>query len=77
MLIDLRYHLVTLVAVFLALAVGMLVGSYFMVGPSVERQVAKGLEQQFGKLRTDNRNQQRRIESLQDQLKKRKSEMIR
>ncbi len=71
MLIDLRYHVVTLVAVFLALAVGILVGSSFLAGTSVERQVARGLEQEFGKLRTENHDQQITINNLNDQSKKR------
>jgi len=61
-LIDLKYHLISLVAVFLALAVGMLMGSSFIAGTSV-----KGLEQQFARLRTENRQQRDVIESLRNQ----------
>ena len=70
MLIDLRYHLISLVAVFLALAVGILVGSSFIVGSSIERQVAQGLERQFGTIRAENRKQQQLIENLREQTKK-------
>ena len=65
MLIDLRYHLTSLVAVFLALAVGILVGSSFIGGSSV-----KGLEEEFVKLRTDIHIQQRAAENLREQIKK-------
>jgi len=65
LLIDLKYHLTTLVAVFLALAVGILVGSSFIAGSSV-----KGLERQFGKLRAENRQQWKTIEDFREQIKK-------
>lgn len=61
MLIDLKYHLISLVAVFLALAVGILVGSSFIAGTSV-----KGLEQQFVRLRDENRAQQTTIGEMRD-----------
>lgn len=64
MLIDLRYHLITLVAVFLALAVGILAGSSFIAGSSV-----KSLEQEFAKLRAENRAQRELVEDLREQLK--------
>lgn len=59
MLIDLRYHLITVVAIFLALAVGIVTGSAFLAGSSV-----KGLESEFAKLRAENRAQQQTIEDL-------------
>lgn len=65
MLIDLRYHLTSLVAVFLALAVGIIVGSSFIAGSSV-----KGLEEQFAKLRDDTQQQRQEIENLRVQLQK-------
>lgn len=63
MLIDLRYHLISLVAVFLALAVGIVVGSSFLAGSSV-----KGLEKEFVKLRVDNRQQQLKIEDMKAEI---------
>lgn len=63
MLFDLKYHLVSLVAVFLALAVGIVVGSSFIAGSSV-----KGLEKEFIKLRADNRQQQKTIEDMRLQV---------
>lgn len=61
MLIDLKYHLISLVAVFLALAVGILVGSSLIAGSSV-----KGLEKQFIKLRMENQQQQQTINGMQE-----------
>ena len=63
MLIDLKYHLVSLVAVFLALAVGIVMGSSFIAGSSV-----KGLEKEFIKLRADNRQQQKTIGDMRTQI---------
>ena len=63
MLIDLKYHLISLVAVFLALAVGIVVGSSYIAGSSV-----KGLEKEFVKLRVDNRQQQLKIEDMRDEI---------
>lgn len=66
MLIDLRYHLTTLVAIFLALAVGILVGSSFIAGSSI-----KDLEDEFAVLRAENRSQSRLVEELREELKAR------
>ncbi|MDI6826989.1 MAG: copper transporter, partial [Armatimonadota bacterium] len=68
--IDFRYHLTSLVAVFLALALGILLGSNFIAGSSVERQVSKRLEQQFSQLQAENRSQQRTISTLSERLRK-------
>ena len=70
MLIDLKYHLVSLVAVFLALAVGILVGSSFLAGSSVEKRVALRLEKQFKQLVDENKGQHQAIAQLTDRLKK-------
>lgn len=69
MLIDLRLHLITLVAVFLALAVGISVGSAFLAGSSVERQVARGLEREFGALRKENEAQKAALSEMSEQLR--------
>ncbi len=61
MLIDLKYHLISIVAVFLALAVGILVGSSFIAGTSV-----KGLERQFVRLREENQLQRASIDTLRN-----------
>lgn len=65
MLIDLRYHLTTMVAIFLALAVGILVGSSFIAGSSVQ-----GLQREFSKLRADNGEQRRIIDDMRGELEK-------
>ena len=56
-MIDFRYHLVSLISVFLALAVGIVLGA----GP-LKDPIANGLQQSVQQLRQDN-------ESLRDQLK--------
>jgi len=68
--VDFRYHLTSLIAVFLALALGLLLGSNFIGGSSIEKQVAKSLERQFSQLREENRRQQESIEELRERLKK-------
>lgn len=69
-LVDLKYHLTSLIAVFLALAVGIMVGSSFIAGSSMERQITKGLEKEFGKLRAENMKQQSSIQSMQTILER-------
>ncbi|MHB0912181.1 MAG: copper transporter [Armatimonadota bacterium] len=70
MLIDLRSHIITLVSVFLALAVGIVVGSSFITGSSIEGRIAGGLEQEFGKLRTENQEKQAEVERLKAEIKR-------
>lgn len=70
MLIDLRHHIITLIAVFLALAVGILVGSSFITGSSVERRVGMRLEREFDKIRLENRAKQQVIENQQERMQK-------
>jgi hypothetical protein len=70
MLIDLRYHLTSLVAVFLALALGIIIGNSLIIGPSIERQIARGLQQEFGKVLAENHDQRVTIQDLQEQAKK-------
>jgi uncharacterized membrane-anchored protein YhcB (DUF1043 family) len=67
MLIDLKYHLTSLVAVFLALAVGMLVGSSYIASSSLT-----GLEREFASLRVENRQNRKTIEALREELEKHK-----
>lgn len=68
--VDFRYHLTSLIAVFLALALGLLLGSNLMTGSSIEREVTKSLERQFSQLQEDNRRQQKVIQELNERLKK-------
>lgn len=65
MVYDLKYHLTTIVAIFLALAVGILVGSSFIAGSSV-----KDLEGEFVKIRAENIQQKKVAEGLSEQVKK-------
>ena len=70
MLIDLRHHIITLTAVFLALAVGILVGSSFITGSSIERKVSGQLEVEFDKIRQENKVKQQAIDALEDNIEK-------
>ncbi|KUK40462.1 MAG: hypothetical protein XD69_1489, partial [Clostridia bacterium 62_21] len=57
MIIDLRYHIVSLVAVFLALGIGILVGSTVLGGDTLVKQqeeLASRLEQHLEGLRREN-----------------------
>mgnify|MGYP000675221537 CR=1 FL=1 len=57
MIIDLRYHIVSLVAVFLALGIGILVGSTVLGGETLVKQqqeLASRLEQHLEGLRREN-----------------------
>lgn len=68
MLINLRQHIITLVAVFLALAVGITMGTSFIGGASVERNISRLLEKEFSKLRVENQQQGSDIDDLSEQL---------
>lgn len=55
---NLRYHIASLVAVFLALALGLVLGGLAVGGGMVDRQqqsLVKGLQEEFTQLRDDNR----------------------
>jgi hypothetical protein len=74
-MIDLRHHIYSLVAIFLALALGMLIGVAFIApGTTDARGVARrqlqiqGLEQKFTVLHDDLNDKQDRITALQSQL---------
>lgn len=58
-MIDFRYHLISIVAVILALSLGIVVGSGFLGGPLLER-----LERQVKGLEADNNQQQSEITAL-------------
>ena len=72
--IDLRQHIISLVAVFLALGVGIAVGSSFINGSSIERQVSRkveiSLQKEFGKLRAENDEKQKAITELSEEFKR-------
>lgn len=63
---DLRYHIASLAAVFLALGIGILIGAAFMGAPVVNRQTAliQRLETNVGELRRETREARRNEEAL-------------
>ncbi len=70
MLIDLKYHLVSLIAVFLALAIGIMIGSSLVSGASAERRITQRLEKEFSKLRMQNQQQHVSLQNMQSILEK-------
>jgi hypothetical protein len=61
--INFRYHVVSLTAVFLALAIGLVVGTAALNGP-----VADSLEGQVTGLRKDNQNWRQQVSNMEKQL---------
>ena len=69
MIIDLKYHIVTLVAVFLALGVGIFIGSAMIGNDYIaeqQKQFADRLEKDFETLREQNRESAKEIAAIQD-----------
>jgi len=67
-IIDLKYHIASLVAVFLALGLGILIGSTVSGGDAIieqQQQLADNLEQQLEELREKNEIMQMEIASIQ------------
>lgn len=62
-MINFRYHVVSLTAVFLALAIGLVVGTAALNGP-----VADSLKETVNGLRKDNQQMRQTVNSLQKQL---------
>ncbi|MGC4772845.1 copper transporter [Micromonospora sp. DT44] len=62
-MINFRYHVVSLTAVFLALAIGLVVGTAALNGP-----VADSLKQQVTGLRKDNQQLRQQVNSMEKQL---------
>ncbi|MEU4339379.1 copper transporter [Micromonospora lupini] len=62
-MINFRYHVVSLTAVFLALAIGLVVGTAALNGP-----VADSLKQQVTGLRKDNQQWRQQVASMEKQL---------
>lgn len=62
-MIDFRYHLVSLIAVFLAVALGIVIGTTQLNGP-----VLDGLEAQVGTLTDENNELEAQTESLTEEL---------
>ncbi|WP_418792393.1 copper transporter [Phosphitispora sp. TUW77] len=74
MIIDFKYHIASLVAVFLALGIGILVGSSFL-GENVndaiiqqQKQMVNNLNRDFEQMRLDNKVAQEEIEACQSAL---------
>ncbi|SCF45997.1 copper transporter [Micromonospora mirobrigensis] len=62
-MINFRYHVVSLTAVFLALAIGLVVGTAALNGP-----VADSLKENVSALRKDNQQMRQSVNSLQKEL---------
>jgi len=61
--INFRYHVVSLTAVFLALAIGLVVGTAALNGPA-----ADSLKEQIDTFRNDNNNLRGQVAQLQDEI---------
>lgn len=68
MVIDIRTHLIALVAVFLALGLGVLIGISLIGGQSITRHQVAQLQSEFGQLRGRNQTLQTEIGTLQQSL---------
>jgi hypothetical protein len=68
MIIDFRYHIITLVAVFLMLGLGILIGTTMIGSEAIEKkqeQLADRLEKQLQGLRLENQRAQERYEQVE------------
>lgn len=68
MIIDFRYHVVTLVAVFMALGIGIIIGSALLGNDAIvqqQREMTDRLEIQLQEIRMENRSVQARINELE------------
>ncbi|MFZ3170737.1 MAG: copper transporter [Carboxydocellales bacterium] len=73
MIIDLRYHIASLVAVFLALAVGIAVGSVMLGNDSVvwqQEKLADSLETELRIIRQDNQQLRQKVSAFQNSVHK-------
>jgi len=67
MIVDFRYHVVSLAAVFLALGVGILIGGAILGNAALQKELGQ-IEQNLAKLRNDQR-------AFQDEIAKREAEL--
>ncbi|MBI3947608.1 MAG: copper transporter [Armatimonadetes bacterium] len=67
-MIDFKYHVASLVAVFLAVAVGILIGTSMLDTPSVENQI-KTLKAQFDRIQAESRSLNVANEELRGQAR--------
>lgn len=68
MIIDLKYHIASLVSVFLALAMGILIGTTMLGNDAIveqTKQMAQNLEQDLAKLRGENSQLSTKVVSLE------------
>lgn len=73
MIIDLRYHIASLAAVFLALALGIAVGSVMLGNDSIvwqQEKLADSLEGELRVLRLDNQQLRQKVSALQNSVHK-------
>lgn len=66
-MVDFKYHVASLVAVFLAMAVGILIGTAMLGAPAVEKQV-KTLKAHFDRIQLENRTLSATNEELKDRV---------
>ena len=71
MLVDLRYHVITIVIIFVTLAIGILIGSS-MVGNDLivneQKHLISNLEEDFKSLRTKNKEFSKEVNYLETRL---------
>jgi len=71
-MISLRYHLLSLVAVFFALAIGILIGSAFVMRADI-RSISQNLQKEFAKVREEVRQEReatRQIQAINENYRK-------
>ncbi|MBM7555250.1 copper transporter [Halanaerobacter jeridensis] len=71
MLVNMKYHLVTIMALFITLAIGILIGSTIIGNGSISEQQQKlisDLKDDFKTLRTENQRFKGEIDRLEEQL---------
>jgi len=70
-IMDFRYHIVTLVAVFLALGIGIIIGSALLGNDAIvqqQKELTDRLEGQLDEMRTQNKAVQAKVEELEGNI---------
>lgn len=73
MIIDLKYHIASLVAVFLALGLGILIGTSVLGSDTLienQNKIIASLRQDYEKLNQENKNYRGEVSRLQEEVKK-------
>ncbi|MBM7854714.1 hypothetical protein JOC37_001092 [Desulfohalotomaculum tongense] len=68
MILDFRYHIVTLVAVFLALGIGIIIGSALLGNDAIvqqQKEITDRLEQQLQEIRLENKAVQAKLNEME------------